>query len=66
MNLVDRAHGRQQVTHQALVGQQQVARGVLTVERVLVRLEGEPHHAAWIGQRLDARVHRTDKRDGSN
>jgi hypothetical protein len=57
--LVDRAHGRRRIARQAFVGQQQqVARRILAIERILGGLEGEPHHAARIGQRLDARVHR--------
>jgi len=56
--LIDRAHGRRRVARQAFVGQQQqVARGVLAIEPILGGLEGEPYHAARIGQRLDARVH---------
>src|ERR1700722_9899710 len=57
--LVDRAHGGRRIARQAFVGQQQqVARGILTIERILGGLEGEPHHAARIGQRLDSRVNR--------
>ena len=41
--LVDRAHGRRGIARQALVGQQQqVARGILAIERILGGLEGEP------------------------
>jgi hypothetical protein len=57
--LIDRAHGRRWVAHQPFVGQQQqVARGILAIERILGGLKREPDHAARIGQRLNARVHR--------
>ena len=53
--LVHRAHGRRRIARQAFVGQQQqVASGILAIERILGGLEGEPYHAARIGQRLDA------------